>query len=173
MIRIATADDATGLARLAAITFPLACPPGTSDQDVADFIAANLTVDHFTAYLADPERTIFVAERDGELAGYTMLIAGEPRDADAAAAISLRPTIELSKCYTHPGHHGSGISADLMQASVVAGKDRGAVGMWLGVNQHNARANRFYEKQGFVQVGTKHFTVGGQVHDDFVRERAL
>lgn len=173
MIRIATADDAPALAELAAITFPLACPPGTTDQDVADFVLNNLTVEHFLTYLADPDRMIFVAEQDGVLVGYTMLVAGEPGDAEAAAAISLRPTIELSKCYTHPDHHGSGIAADLMQAGIVASKDRGAVGMWLGVNQHNARANRFYEKNGFVQVGTKHFTVGDQVHDDYVRERAL
>lgn len=173
MIRIATADDAPALAELAAITFPLACPPGTTDEDVADFLANNLTVEHFVAYLDDPDRMIFVAEQDGVLVGYTMLIAGEPRDPDAAAAISLRPTIELSKCYAHPDHHGSGIAADLVRAGIVASKDRGAVGMWLGVNQHNARANRFYEKNGFVQVGTKHFTVGDQVHDDYVRERAL
>jgi len=173
MIRIATSDDAQALAELAAITFPLACPPGTTDEDVADFLADNLTTEHFAAYLADPDRTVLVAEHDGALIGYTMLVAGEPRDPDVAAAISLRPTVELSKCYAHPDRHGTGIATELMQASIIASKDRGAVGMWLGVNQHNARANRFYEKNDFVQVGTKHFTVGAQLHDDYVRERAL
>jgi diamine N-acetyltransferase len=45
--------------------------------------------------------------------------------------------------------------------------------MWLGVNQENARANRFYEKNGFAQVGIKHFLVGDRLEDDYVRERAL
>ncbi|MDQ4137674.1 MAG: GNAT family N-acetyltransferase, partial [Actinomycetota bacterium] len=39
-------------------------------------------------------------------------------------------------------------------------------------NQHNARANRFYEKSGFRTVGTKRFRVGAELHHDFVRERA-
>ncbi|MEP6478552.1 MAG: GNAT family N-acetyltransferase, partial [Rhodoglobus sp.] len=42
-------------------------------------------------------------------------------------------------------------------------------GVWLGVNQFNARANRFYEKSGFAIVGTKKFLVGEKYEDDFVR----
>jgi diamine N-acetyltransferase len=60
-----------------------------------------------------------------------------------------------------------------MGAAVAAGRARGALGMWLGVNQENVRANRFYQKNGFAQVGIKHFLVGDRLEDDFVRERAL
>jgi hypothetical protein len=35
------------------------------------------------------------------------------------------------------------------------------------------RANRFYEKQGFVRVGTKKFLVGQRYEDDFVRALEL
>jgi ribosomal protein S18 acetylase RimI-like enzyme len=45
--------------------------------------------------------------------------------------------------------------------------------VWLGVNQLNARANRFYEKNGFAIVGEKKFLVGGKAEDDFVRERVF
>ena len=41
------------------------------------------------------------------------------------------------------------------------------------MNIHNDRANRFYEKNGFVRVGTKQFLVGGKWEDDYVRELAL
>jgi RimJ/RimL family protein N-acetyltransferase len=41
------------------------------------------------------------------------------------------------------------------------------------VNEENARANRFYEKNGFAKVGTKRFLVGERYEDDFVRERVL
>ena len=62
---------------------------------------------------------------------------------------------------------------ELVEASVAAARDRGASGMWLGVNQFNPRANRFYEKSGFERVGIKKFLLGGDWEDDFVRERAL
>ena len=60
-----------------------------------------------------------------------------------------------------------------MDASLDAGRNRGAAGMWLGVNQHNARARAFYERSGFTVVGTKHFTVGARIEDDYVLERPL
>ena len=61
----------------------------------------------------------------------------------------------------------------LMDASLAVARAAGAAGAWLGVNQHNARARRFYERSGFAVVGTKHFRVGDRVEDDFVLERAL
>ena len=172
-IRPATPDDAALLHELAAATFPLACPPDTLPASIESFIATNLSVDSFTAYLSDPARLLFVGEIDGVASGYTMVVFGEPGDADVAASVTARPTAELSKCYALPSTHGTGLAAALVTASVQAARDRGARSVWLGVNQQNARANRFYEKQGFVQVGTKRFLVGERYEDDFVRALEL
>ena len=172
-VRRAVASDAAALHRLAAATFPLACPPHTTDEAKAAFIAANLTPARFDEYLADPARELFLADVDGVAAGYTMLIVGEPTDDDVRAAVTARPTAELSKFYVLPGHHGTGISAELMAATVGSAWDRGVESVWLGVNNENARANRFYEKNGFVNVGTKRFKLGERWEDDFVRTLEL
>jgi ribosomal protein S18 acetylase RimI-like enzyme len=170
-VRIAGAADAGALAEVAGATFALACPPGTKQSDIDEFISVNLSRTSFESYLADPQRVLLLAEQDGRPVGYTMLVLGEPADPDVAAAITLRPTIELSKCYVLPTHHGGGIASALIERSVEEATAHGAAGVWLGVNQHNARANRFYEKSGFGIVGTKRFRVGAEWHDDFVRER--
>ncbi len=173
-VRSAAPVDVDALAELAALTFPLACPPHTTDEAKAAHIAEHLGPESFRGYLADPDRLLFVAEDgDGRVVGYTMLVVGEPADADVAAAITTRPTIELSKVYTHPDVHGGGVAAALMAASIDAARELGVSAMWLGVNQENARANRFYEKHGFALVGTKRFLVGDRFEDDFVRERVL
>lgn len=172
-VREATPDDAAVLHEVAAATFGLACPPHTTEEAIADFIATNLSETSFAGYLADPSRLLFLAEVDGAAAGYTMLVFAEPYDPDVAAAITARPTVELSKVYVMRGHHGAGVGPALMQASVGAARERGAAGIWLGVNQLNAKANRFYEKNGFAIVGTKGFMVGARREDDFVRERLL
>lgn len=173
MIRLATPDDAALLAAVAAETFPLACPPHTLPESIAAFIAAHLSVDSFTSYLADPQRVLFVAEADAAAVGYTMLVFGEPADPDVAAAVAARPTVELSKVYVREGFHGAGLAAQLVTRSVDAARERAVASVWLGVNQENARANRFYEKQGFVLVGTKRFLVGERYEDDFVRALEL
>jgi len=172
-VRIATAADAAALSELAAATFPLACPPHTTQEAIADFISKNFTVTCFDGYLADPHRALFVAEEGEEMIGYAMLILDEPSDENVAAVISLRPTCELSKLYVRPGHHGGGISLALVDATIEYARADRREGMWLGVNEENARANAFYEKSGFHRVGVKRFLVGERWEDDFVRERAL
>jgi len=178
VVRPATSADAAALAAVAAITFPLACPPQTTDEAKASFIADVLSEERFREYTSDGERLVLIAEesageRPPETIGYTMLVFGEPHDPDVIAALSIRPTAELSKCYVLPGHHGAGVAAMLMTASLEAARARGAAGVWLGVNEENAKAQRFYGKHGFARVGMKHFVLGDRLEDDHVFERAL
>lgn len=173
IVRRATTADATGLAELAEATFPLACPPGSAPEDIADFIATHLSADRFADYLSDAGRTVLVVEDDGGLCGYTMLVLGDPTDGDVAAVLTLRPTIELSKVYVRAGSHGRGVSTPLIAATLDAAGESGAAGIWLGVNEQNARAVRFYEKSGFRIVGRKSFQLGSRLEHDFVMERAL
>ncbi|HJV98975.1 MAG TPA: GNAT family N-acetyltransferase [Arthrobacter sp.] len=172
-IRKATADDAGRLAALAAVTFPLACPPSSSPEDIATHLANTLGEGHFESYLADPDVTVLVIEADGALWGYSLLVNRPAQDPDVASALTLGPSVELSKCYVHPEHHGLGAAAELMHASLQAAAAAGGAGVWLGVNSQNARAIRFYEKSGFRKVGSKSFRLGTTVEHDFVLERAI
>lgn len=179
-IRRAGPADAAALASLAADTFPLACPPSTTAEAIAAFVAANFTVERFDAYLADPARIIVVAETGpaeeapGALLGYAMLIGGDADDPDVTAAVTARPAIELSKFYTRRVLHGSGsVAGPLMAGTLDAAAETGAVVAWLGVNEENARAIRFYEKHGFAKAGRKHFKLGDRYEDDWVLVRAL
>lgn len=171
-VRPAGPDDAGVLADVAAATFALACPPHITAEAIATFIADVLSRECFERYLADPERDLFVSSDGGLVTGYTMVVHGEPADPDVRAALTLRPTAELSKIYVLPDHHGAGTSRLLMAAAIEAARVRGAVGVWLGVNQLNERAQRFYVKSGFARVGTKRFLVGDRYEDDYVFERS-
>jgi len=168
LIRPAITDDAALLHEIAAVTFPLACPPETLPESIEAFIGKHLSVDAFATYLADPERDLFLGSIGGTLSGYTMVVYGEPSDADVAASVALRPTAELSKCYALPEAHGTGLAAAIVASSADAARTRGAKSLWLGVNQQNVRARRFYEKCGFFVGGTKKFLVGQRYGDDFV-----
>jgi diamine N-acetyltransferase len=172
-IRQATAGDAGRLAELAAVTFPLACPPGSSSEDIAAHLSKTLSAAKFTEYLADPDVTILAIDAAGELRGYSMLVARPTTDTDVSSALTLSPSTELSKCYVHPEHHGLGAAPELMKATLDHAAGSGAAAVWLGVNSQNAKAIRFYEKSGFKKVGTKSFRLGDAVEHDFVMERAV
>ena len=96
-----------------------------------------------------PDGHAIEPDDDGSLRGYSLLVNRPARDPDVVAALKLVPSVELSKCYVHPEHHGLGAAAELMHASLQAAAAAGGAGVWLGVNSQNGRAIRFYEKSGF------------------------
>jgi ribosomal protein S18 acetylase RimI-like enzyme len=175
-IRVAAAQpgDATELAAVAAHTFPLACPPASAPENIALFIDTQLSAPRFAEYLNDPDRVVLAAYDDGAIIGYCMLIRGVPDDdADVQQAVGVRPSVELSKLYVLPDNHGSGVSGALMEAALKRAADMAAQSVWLGVNQQNRRAQRFYAKHGFTINGTKTFHLGSGLENDYVMVRLL
>lgn len=169
----ATPNDLPELAEVAATTFPLACPPAVSAENVAAFIADNLSAARFSTYLDDPDRVVLLARDDTRILGYAMLIRGVPDDSQVAGAVPLRPAVELSKMYALPDVHGAGVSTALMTEALARCATLGAACLWLGVNQKNQRAQRFYTKSGFTVSGTKTFRLGGHIENDYVMVRPL
>ena len=165
--------DVHRVSTLARETFPLACPPGTTRENIELFCDTKLSVEVFEGYLADPNIRIWLATSRDEPVGYLMSVGGEPPDPVIAGAVRMRPTVEISKIYVLECSHGSGVASDLMGFALEDAKTEGAQSVWLGVNKHNERANGFYERQGFVIVGERSFQVGESIEDDFVREKAL
>ncbi|MGD9620333.1 MAG: GNAT family N-acetyltransferase [Mycolicibacterium sp.] len=170
-IDVATRDQIAELAEVAAQTFPLACPPAAAPPDIAAFIAENLSAERFTAYLDDPDRAVLTATVDHRIIGYAMMIRGVPKDADVARVITAGPVVELSKMYVLPRSHGTGTSSALMSAALREADKLGAHCVWLGVNQQNHRAQRFYAKHGFTVAGTRTFRLGTRVERDYVMVR--
>lgn len=162
VVHVAAADCAEELADVAAQTFPLACPPTVDPGDVATFVDANLSAARFAEYLADPRRAILTARHEDRIVGYAMLIRESEDD-----------TAELSKMYVLPDCHGAGVAAALMDLALATAERWGASRLWLGVNQQNQRAQRFYAKSGFAISGTRTFQVGGGLENDYVMVREV
>ncbi len=172
-ISTATADDAVQVAACAAVTFPLACPPDSPPEDIDRYIATQLSAERFAAFIAAPGHTVLCIRDGDRIAGYSMVVLDQPVDEDVLAALSISPTVELSKFYVHPDHHGRGSATALMSATLDLASRSGLPGVWLGVNQENVRAIRFYTKSGFQRVGTKRFQLGDRFEDDFILEQPL
>ncbi|QJW36254.1 GNAT family N-acetyltransferase [Cellulosimicrobium protaetiae] len=190
-VRSATADDAPALAGLAALTFPLACPPGTSPEAIAEHVASQLSPERFRAWAASAAHALLLVEpvREGVAdavgdvdgsgdggalgaagpLGYALLVRGEPDDPDVAAAVGPGEAVELSKIYVHPAAQGTGVAGVLMTAAAEAAARLGpGLPVWLGTNGLNARAQAFYRKHRFAVVGGRTYVVGGETHSDVV-----
>lgn len=159
-VRLATLQDAKAISQLAITTFPMACPASTPAEDIQSYIDHNLAVENFEGLLASPQKRIHVLEVEDNIIGYSLLnLAPEPVGIAKADGIT-----EMTRCYMLAEFHGAGLAQKLVNATLesVSG------GVRLLVNDENARAIKFYTRQGFTPVGETSFYVGKDKHRDLV-----
>ena len=81
--------------------------------------------------------------------------------------------IELVRLYVSRESLGSGVGAALMQACIREAKQRGYETLWLGVWEHNHRAQAFYRKWNFIEVGKHMFQLGDDAQTDILMQRSI
>ena len=167
-VRHATVDDARLLAELGARTFYDTFVNHTRPEDMAAYLAASFSAEIQAAELADPLSTFFIAETDGSASGYAQLRAG-----GAEACVSGAKPVELVRLYVSQEWLGRGVGEALMRECIDEAQRAGHQTMWLGVWEHNGRAQSFYRKWSFQVVGDHIFQVGSDPQTDLIMERAL
>lgn len=162
-------EDAEALALVAAATFLEAFAGVLPGPAIVQHCARHHVPSVYAAYLANERvRTWLAVTRYGDApVGYSMLT---PPD----LPLDLGPTdIELKRIYLFSRFQGSGVGQQLMDIAIEGARQMGARRLLLGVFAGNARALRFYQRNGFEQIGERTFTVGDLVCDDFVLGRPL
>lgn len=173
-IRRGDLEDAEQLAALAAVTFPLACPPETTPENIALHIAQHLGPAQFQSDLQTDGIVFYLLEVDDELAAYAMLVRGTELDVDPElSGIDSRNPVELRRIYVAPQWQRTGVARALMDRCIFHARTHGYDTIWLGTNEANERAMAFYVRKGFLVVGERDFTVGEAVEHDHVLARWL
>jgi ribosomal protein S18 acetylase RimI-like enzyme len=143
-IRPAAPSDLPALGRLGALLVGM-----HHDFDPARFIAGPPQTEQAYAsflgvQLAGPNVVVLVAERDGEVIGYTYA-AVEGHD-----YMSLRgPAGVLHDIVVDPALRGHGVGRMLLDATVAALEARGAPRVVLSTAERNASAQRLFARAGF------------------------
>ncbi|MFN2512161.1 MAG: N-acetyltransferase family protein [Pyrinomonadaceae bacterium] len=168
IIRCGKSEDAVLLAELGARTFSDTFADDNTAEDMAAYLASSFSPGQQAAELADPHCLFQIAETDGVPVGYAMLRSGSALD-----SITGDEPIELVRLYVSREGLGSGIGAALMQACIAEAKRSGYKTLWLGVWEHNHRAQAFYRKWNFHEVGTHVFHLGEDLQTDILMQRAI
>ena len=167
-IRNANATDANLLADVASRTFQEAFSSDNTPEDMAAYLASAFSVERQSADLADPAWTVLLAEVDGVAAGYAKLRDGQP----TKTVVGAKP-VELVRLYVLQEWLGRGVGEKLMRACLDEARNAGYKTIWLGVWEHNARAQAFYRKWNFRAVGEQVFQLGSDPQRDLVMEREI
>ncbi len=169
-IREATIDDAKLLTDLSYTTFwdAFAHHPKNAPDDLAHYMRQAFSAEQIAAELAAEDAVFLIASINEKPAGYAKLIIGSTED-----GITAENPIELSRLYSHQEYLGRGVGQNLMDASFDHAKKHGHDVMWLGVWEYNPRAQAFYTKNGFREVGKHTFQLGNDPQTDLLMQKEI
>lgn len=167
-MRPATIADAETLAELSATSFHQAFDGSSKQENVDDYVNAAFNPAQLAQELRDPHATFGVAELHGQAIGYYKLVAGEVPD-----CVPDQNAIELARLYVRQEFIAQKIGAALMQRALDEARAQGFMTIFLGVWEHNHRAQAFYKKWDFARVGEHIFQMGDDAQTDWWMARTL
>jgi ribosomal protein S18 acetylase RimI-like enzyme len=167
-IRPGSPADAARLAAMAARVFQATFGTANDPADMALYLSKTYGLAQQSAELADPAMGTLLAEVAGELAGFAQV-----REGRAPAPVAGPRPVELYRFYVDQPWQGRGVAQALMQAVLAEAVRRRGATLWLGVWERNDRAQAFYRKCGFVDVGSQPFVLGTDRQTDRLMSRPV
>ena len=165
-IRIATLADAEVLAELGSTTFIEAFGHLYAPEDLSTYLREADTPAAFRRILADDHDVVLIAERSGRALGYGM---GGPCKLPVQNLESRAG--EIKRVYVRAEAHGQKVGSRIMDLLLAELERREHDPLYVGVWSQNLRAQRLYERYGFVKVSEYDFPVGRQLDREFILRR--
>ena len=163
-----TVSDVSILRGIARDTFIETFSEANKAEDMERYLTENFSEEQLARELSNPDSFFYVAEVNGHVVGYLKLNTAhaqtEPQAADA---------LEIERIYVLSSYHGHGVGQALYHHAMSVAEDRKASYVWLGVWEHNHRALRFYEKNGFIAFGTHIFQLGNDQETDILMKKSV
>jgi diamine N-acetyltransferase len=162
-IRRILLNDATDLAEISRQTFYDTFTGTCTEEDMQNFLEQYFNLVQVQRELTNPDDYYFFAEVEGKPVGYLRFM----EDYKNWPLVKQWKALELKRLYVLKEFHGKGIAQQLMDFFILFAQQNKYQLVWLGVWEHNIRAQKFYEKYGFVNSGHTHdFPIGDTAQTD-------
>lgn len=164
-IRRAKLDDAETLAWLGAATFTETFGHLYKKEDLSVFLEKSHSRTAYEVILADPAMAVWLAETEtGEAVGYA--VAGP-----CSLPVPNMPenSGELARLYLLKEHQGGGLGPRMAEAALEWLKENFEY-IYLSVYAENFRAQRLYQRLGFVKIHDYFYMVGNHADPEWIME---
>jgi ribosomal protein S18 acetylase RimI-like enzyme len=162
-VRRIIADDVSALSAIAKQTFCDTFTGTCSEEDMQSFLNQYYSEEQLAKELMDDENFCFFAELDAVPVGYLHF----KEDYKNFPVEKKWKALELKRIYVLKEFQGKGIAQKLMDFILKFATGNSYELVWLGVWEHNLRAQKFYEKYGFENSGYTHdFPIGNTPQTD-------
>jgi ribosomal protein S18 acetylase RimI-like enzyme len=167
-LRVADFADLASLLDVAQTSFVQAFTEGNKPENVQAYLSQAFTPVQLEKEWRNPASTFLLASLEGKLVGYTKVNL-----AAAQTDVQDPDSLEVARLYTLEEVWGRGVGQFLLDAALAFAKGKGKTFVWLGVWEHNARAIRFYQKNGFKTFGSHPFPFGDEIQNDWLMRLAI
>ena len=162
-IRRINIEDVSALSVIARQTFYDTFTGTCTEADMQSFLDQFYNETQLGKELMNEETFCFFAELDGVPVAYLHFM----EDYTNFPLIKKWRALELKRIYVLAAFHGKGIAQTLMDFILNFATEKKYEVVWLGVWEHNRRAQKFYEKYGFINSGYTHdFPIGSTPQTD-------
>ena len=166
-IRVSPSTDAAALSAVARATFLETFADIIPFADIARRAADEDSEAGMEAMLREGPAWIAAVEETDVPVGYALVSPPDLPSIDTDEG-----DLELKRIYLMHRFHGQGVGRRLLEAAIAHARERTAGRLLLGVYHANPTL-AWYERQGFAQIGTRRFRVGGRFFDDRIMALAL
>lgn len=161
-------SDLTTLQAISERTFFDTFASYNTEADMQLYLEQNLSMEKLAAEFSHPGTAFYFAMLGEAVIGYLKLNRG-----DAQTEQQGDDALEIERIYVLHAYHGQQVGQQLYEAALTIAREHGASFVWLGVWEHNARALRFYEKNGFKPFDKHIFKLGEDVQTDILLKISL
>lgn len=161
-------DDLAVLLEVGLQAFSEAFESLNNKADYDAYVAMAFDPAVLAAELAIPASEFYFAKVNDQVAGYLKVNHPPVQQEDFG-----NKCLEIQRIYCLSDYYGQGVGNALMQQSIEIARAHHYDFIWLGVWEHNPRAIRFYQKQGFEVFSSHPFLFGSDLQTDLLMRKFL
>ncbi len=139
-----------------------------TEENMTRYLEESFSIEKLTTELNNPDAAFYFAVQDEEVIGYLKLNTGASQ-----TELKDRRALEIERIYVAKAFHGKKVGQLLYEKAIQVARKAGLEYVWLGVWEENARAIRFYEKNGFVPFDKHLFKLGDDIQTDIMMKLKL
>ncbi|EHJ55959.1 hypothetical protein HMPREF9318_00184 [Streptococcus urinalis FB127-CNA-2] len=161
-------EELPQLSELAKVTYTETFGDHMTKKQLDDFFEESYSLSVLEKVLNDSESIVRFLKVNGDIAGYLKLNWGKSQTEH-----ELEDAFEIQRIYILRQYQGHGLGNKLFQYAMEKAYESKKSWAWLGVWEHNIKAQGLYRKNGFERFSEHHFITGDLVETDWLMKKSL
>jgi ribosomal protein S18 acetylase RimI-like enzyme len=139
-----------------------------TEENMKKYLETSFSEEKLKSEILNTNSYFYIALENNIILGYIKLNLF-----DAQTELKNNESIEIERIYVLKEYHGKNISNLLMNKALELAKSHNKEFIWLGVEETNFRAVKFYQKNGFKEFDKHIFKFGDEMQTDLMMKLIL